>query len=54
MTDRRDLVEAFAVAFTDAFGSRAIEVAKSQHDEAVGIVRERWQQIIEACGARMA
>ncbi|MBY9063309.1 hypothetical protein K7957_10240 [Sphingomonas yunnanensis] len=53
MTDRRDIVEAFVVAFADAFESRAIEVAESQCDKADGIVRERWQHVIDACGARI-
>lgn len=48
MTDKPNLVEAFSAAFLDTFGSRAIEVAESQRDQADSIVRERWQQVIDA------
>jgi hypothetical protein len=51
MTDLTDKVEAFGAAFVDAFVDRAIEVAEGQREQAGGIVRERWQQIIDVITA---
>lgn len=47
MNDRPDLEEAFSAAFHEAFGGRAVEVAESQRDQADGMVRARWQQVID-------
>lgn len=47
MTDQRDLEDAFSAAFHEAFGGRAVEVAEGQRDQADGIVRERWQHVID-------
>lgn len=49
MTDQRNLTESFVAAFTDAFGSRAIEVAESQRGRADRVARKCWQQVIDAC-----
>ncbi|MBB3472945.1 hypothetical protein [Sphingomonas sp. BK345] len=54
MTDQRDLENAFSAAFRQAFRGRAVEVAESQRDQAVRIVRERWQQVIDAVTAYAA
>ncbi|WP_277980997.1 hypothetical protein [Sphingomonas phyllosphaerae] len=51
MTDQTDQLEAFASAFANSFGSRAMEVAERQREQARDAVRERWQQIVEVLTA---
>ena len=51
MADVPKKLEAFSSAFLDAFADRAIEVAERQREQAGGIVRERWQQVIDVITA---
>lgn len=54
LTDRQDQLDVFCSAFAGAFGVRAIEVAKTQHEQASGAVQKRWQQIIDLLTAAPA